>query len=1151
MPRPVVKREPEDRTTCSKALCCICLNFAVIGIVVGMGLSLLPPEVSLEFSDFMKTDIPVSAQRDAYLAALGEQEGSRRLRGRQVYHVWEVELYYRVDKLPVAENSSDEAPDILNSGLITSIAEFEKKLREEPAWKRVCDDVSEKYSGFCRRGVSLSSYSFASLEVPEGDIVPSALKLDGGGRDGLPMTLALDLAHQDGVGGSIFPEDFDFSSPSSNVLRTMYRFMYPCCLSNESTKEQRRKEAEQMVLWEDLKATVIPMLQKQKTVGSESVGTARIFFGGTGFKGFETMSALTNDILLASASMLFVLLYMIGHTGSVLLGFVGLIIIASAIPFAYVIAAVITGNQVLSLASFLSLFLVVGIGSDVVFVYSDFWQASAEMPSCKTEKDRLIWTLKTAGKASLATTATTAASFFANLASILKSLRDFGFFMGMCVMLVWVLVSTAFLPLCLVDERLCGNCKYSCKRRSRRCMDGITSPQAAACWNRRPSLDKWLGLLHPLSFVITMVFFLVAIGAGIWGGMVGSTSSAVPTIFPEGHNQLELTDVSSRFARKETVLPLASIPREATAEVCKEYEPVSSLAGCNVHWCEVRGKQEADPDKCQCLREELPLDCGSRDMATVLQRFVHADPEAVMGSSPTVAFAEANSGVNLTKRNTFTRELAPLITQDWYSGAIHVTPMSQLEFELDRKSSSSSCGWVDICYCNVKPCMQPSSSWKTVPGPRLPSTRRLTASGSTQWEVSVENHAPVAVTFGLELAQQSTFLGKVDLDQSWNFLPSFDMRDPWTQRHVLKFCEDLPTDLRVSSKVCWIENFRDYALEKSDRFPVLDSSFDSLVADFISRTTFKGVMSKHYFWVRDGKVKACRMTFRIDLHWQQASVTKTQSFKENWDEYVDSWNAKASAAAEGAVHTSKLWVQAEAVRELIKSTASTMGIAVAFSFLGMLVVTCDLCLSWIVVITTCAVVSLLLCFMAAIMQWAIGPIEIVALIAFIGYSMTYSLHIAHRYSSHRGHEAEFFNDKADGSTVRLERTRFALRTIGMAALGSANTTIGCSLPLLFCTITIFVKLGTVVLVVTVLSIMAAFGPLPAVLMWIGPLKPGTALKSCCKCKGKDAESSAENDITIEDLTEANEPGPEPLSADMEEAQPESSNVSPTSYSRRV
>merc|ERR1740123_2105620 len=157
----------------------------------------------------------------------------------------------------------------------------------------------------------------------------------------------------------------------------------------------------------------------------------------------------------------------------------------------------------------------------------------------------------------------------------------------------------------------------------------------------------------------------------------------------------------------------------------------------------------------------------------------------------------------------------------------------------------------------------------------------------------------------------------------------------------------------------------------------------------------------------------------------------------------------------------------------------------------MLVFTCDPVLSLYVVLATVGVMSSLAFFIVVIMGWAIGPLEVIALIVFIGYAVTYSLHIAHKYGGREALDSEPPRpDLDEKSAVRYQRTAFALKSIGSAAMGSAVTTIGCSIFLLFCTLTIFKKLGGVVLAVTIMSIFTAIAPLPAALLMAGPWRSG-------------------------------------------------------------
>eukprot|EP00424_Heterocapsa_rotundata_P001677 CAMPEP_0168690550 /NCGR_PEP_ID=MMETSP0503-20121227/32217_1 /TAXON_ID=89963 /ORGANISM="Heterocapsa rotundata, Strain SCCAP K-0483" /LENGTH=176 /DNA_ID=CAMNT_0008735929 /DNA_START=47 /DNA_END=574 /DNA_ORIENTATION=+ len=173
--------------------------------------------------------------------------------------------------------------------------------------------------------------------------------------------------------------------------------------------------------------------------------------------------------------------------------------------------------------------------------------------------------------------------------------------------------------------------------------------------------------------------------------------------------------------------------------------------------------------------------------------------------------------------------------------------------------------------------------------------------------------------------------------------------------------------------------------------------------------------------------------------------------------------------------------------------ALTLSICIALAFMGMLVFTRDLCLALFVVLSTCLVIASLAFFIVVVKGWAIGPIEVIALIVFSGYAVTYSLHVAHRYGGKHADEEDIsdldmflpegeLHDADPARLIRLKRVHFAFRTIGAAACGSAATTAGCSVFLLFCMLTIFQKLGGVVLAVTFMSIMTALGPLPAALL---------------------------------------------------------------------
>eukprot|EP00435_Cladocopium_sp_Y103_P014355 s43_g3.t1 len=149
-------------------------------------------------------------------------------------------------------------------------------------------------------------------------------------------------------------------------------------------------------------------------------------YAGDFLTSLELLDTLQSDLLFALGSVAFVLLCLWFQLQAVWLSFVSLFIILLSLPIAYVL----TPAEKLTVTSFLALFLIVGIGSDTVFVYADIWEQEAHLPM----EDRIPAVLMSAGVNCLATSLTTSASFLANLASVLQPLREFGFFMGLCVL---------------------------------------------------------------------------------------------------------------------------------------------------------------------------------------------------------------------------------------------------------------------------------------------------------------------------------------------------------------------------------------------------------------------------------------------------------------------------------------------------------------------------------------------------------------------------------------------------------------------------------------------------------------------------------------------------------------------------------------------
>lgn len=98
----------------------------------------------------------------------------------------------------------------------------------------------------------------------------------------------------------------------------------------------------------------------------------------------------------------------------------------------------------------LIIFILLGLGADDVFVFTDAFKQSENMPGVgKSLPARLQYTAHRASKAVFVTSFTTAAAFFATATSELMPMRAFGIFAGICIVVLF-LINVLVMPAALV-----------------------------------------------------------------------------------------------------------------------------------------------------------------------------------------------------------------------------------------------------------------------------------------------------------------------------------------------------------------------------------------------------------------------------------------------------------------------------------------------------------------------------------------------------------------------------------------------------------------------------------------------------------------------------------------------------------------------------
>jgi predicted RND superfamily exporter protein len=164
----------------------------------------------------------------------------------------------------------------------------------------------------------------------------------------------------------------------------------------------------------------------------------------------EFLSILLQDMLLALIAVVFVFLCVWFHTGSFFLAAVGMVEILLSIPMAFVIYRAVFGLQYFAAINSMTLFVVLAIGADDIFVLMDAYHQSLYDESvCASFQKRMTWVYRRAAGAMFVTSFTTMAAFVASGTSTLVDVQSFGIFAAFVIFVDFVLVITWF-PACLV-----------------------------------------------------------------------------------------------------------------------------------------------------------------------------------------------------------------------------------------------------------------------------------------------------------------------------------------------------------------------------------------------------------------------------------------------------------------------------------------------------------------------------------------------------------------------------------------------------------------------------------------------------------------------------------------------------------------------------
>ncbi|XP_010792451.1 patched domain-containing protein 2 [Notothenia coriiceps] len=345
---------------------------------------------------------------------------------------WRIELVF------VAQGEGDL--NIFTPERLQTIRHVERLLMQHPQFHQFCWKPLEMLRdlplgpSYCSPPSSLLSYLYPSERGGK-------IYYDGMGPDlaDIQGSLSLAITHPQFywyVDESLSPERL-----SSSLLRSELHFGAPLpsfYSLQDRAHEQRSRFKNFVVQYADILA-------------EQSTSQVKVLYGGTELFDDEVRHTFHNDMMLAviSGACITVLVYVL-TSFSVFLTFFGLASIGLSCLMALFLYHVVFGVRYLGILNGVAAFVIIGIGVDDVFVFiSTFRQAS----HLRQPQQRMIYTIKTAGRATFLTSFTTAAAYAANTFSQIPAVHDFGLFMALIVSCCWLWVS-ALMPaaLCIWTE---------------------------------------------------------------------------------------------------------------------------------------------------------------------------------------------------------------------------------------------------------------------------------------------------------------------------------------------------------------------------------------------------------------------------------------------------------------------------------------------------------------------------------------------------------------------------------------------------------------------------------------------------------------------------------------------------------------------------
>lgn len=232
-----------------------------------------------------------------------------------------------------------------------------------------------------------------------------------------------------------FGKDLTSTSRSTWIMQTHVLVGQP--FANFSSLSDRRNEQEEAYIkW------ALPLVD---TVEDISTDTHKVFAISDVAGNASFGDIAIRDLSFSVAAIVLVFLVIWIHTSSAFLAMSAMSQIFLAFPLAYIFYHFVLRQLYFAALQILAIFLLLGIGADDVFVFTDAWKQAVVVLGHDVDLvTRMSWTYRRAVKAMTVTSVTTTAAFFVTAVNPIMPISTLGIWAALLILLQFFLVITIY-----------------------------------------------------------------------------------------------------------------------------------------------------------------------------------------------------------------------------------------------------------------------------------------------------------------------------------------------------------------------------------------------------------------------------------------------------------------------------------------------------------------------------------------------------------------------------------------------------------------------------------------------------------------------------------------------------------------------------------